>query len=163
MRTTRLSATLVLAVMALYFLSVPSSASVIGPPPITPCDAAVPSMTVLWPPNHKFVQVHVNGVADDNGDPMSIVIYSVFQDEPVNGTGDGDTAPDAVANMDGSVKLRAERSGTGDGRVYYVNFSAYDINGGMCVGIVTVCVPHDRGKGASACGDGGALYDSFSQ
>ena len=50
------------------------------------------------------------GQTADEGTPVT-------QDEPVNGLGDGDTGPDAVTLSDG-ILLRAERSGTGDGRVY---------------------------------------------
>jgi len=58
-----------------------------------------------------------------------------------------------------SVKLRSERLGNGDGRVYHVAFTASDGRGGRCSGTVTVCVPHDQGHGR-ACGDQGALVDS---
>jgi hypothetical protein len=47
----------------------------------------------------------------------------------------------------GTVFLRAERSGKGDGRVYRVHFTVRDTRGATCRGIVTVGVPHDQGKG----------------
>ena len=52
--------------------------------------------------------------------------------------------------------LRTERSGTGDGRVYHVSFTASDLEGSAS-GVVNVCVPHSRKNGAM---DGGALFDS---
>ncbi|HEX6865561.1 MAG TPA: hypothetical protein VF414_22225, partial [Thermoanaerobaculia bacterium] len=55
------------------------------------------------------------------------------------------------------VRVRAERSGQLDGRVYHLFFKAEDGRGGECEGEVTVCVPHDN-KGA--CVDQGALHDS---
>jgi hypothetical protein len=58
-----------------------------------------------------------------------------------------------------TVLLRAERSGTGNGRVYRISFSASDGVGGVCSGQVTVCVPHDRGN-ESICVDNGQVYDS---
>ncbi len=106
------------------------------------CDLAVPSLTALWPPNHKMVEVTIGGVTDPNTDPVTITVTSVTQDEPVNGLGDGDTSPDAVVQT-GSLLLRAERSGTGNGRVYVVHFTAND-GEGACNGTVTVGVPHDR-------------------
>ncbi|MDP3735489.1 MAG: myxococcus cysteine-rich repeat containing protein [bacterium] len=128
------------------------------------CKSAYPDPATLWPPNHKYVTVSVLGVTDPDGDAVVVMVNSVTQDEPVNGLGDGDTSPDAVINSDGTVKVRAERSGTpkvpGDGRVYHIGFMAEDGMGGKCAGTVLVCVPHDMGQG-SVCVDGGPLYDSL--
>ena len=71
--------------------------------------------------------------------------------------GDGDTSPDAVLQGD-KVLLRAERSGSGNGRVYQVSFTANDGHGGSCPGAVMVCVPHDRKPGT--CVNDGQRYDS---
>lgn len=123
------------------------------------CSAAAASLAELWPPNHKFRNVTVNGVTDPDGDVVTITITGVSQDEPLNGLGDGNTCPDAVIGA-GSVDLRAERTGTSkDGRVYHVAFTADDGNGGKCKGSVTVCVPHDQRPG-HVCVDQGPLYDS---
>lgn len=127
-------------------------------PPV--CDGAAASLTTLWPPNHKLVQLTVTGVTDPDGDTLDVTVTGVTQDEPLVGAGDGDTCPDASGvEVDETVSLRAERSGRGDGRVYRVAFTADDGEGGTCSGEVTVCVPHDQGKG-STCGDGGPLVDS---
>jgi len=40
------------------------------------------------------------------------------------------------------VKVRAERSGLGDGRVYRIAFTASDTQGGSCSGTAKVGVPH---------------------
>lgn len=134
-------------------------------PPI--CTTAAASVGVLWPPNHKMVNVSIDGVGDPEGGPVDVVIMNVMQDEPTNGLGDGDTAPDAVIHAGAVVELRAERAGTkkvpGDGRVYHVSFMATDSAGDVCAGEVTVCVPHDMGVGKPSgklCVDGGPLYDS---
>ena len=83
------------------------------------------------------------------------------QDEPVDGAGDGATAPDARDGARaGAVEVRAERSGRGDGRVYRIAFSGTDGNGGSCTGRVTVGVPHDRRAGSVAIDSGGS-HDSF--
>ncbi len=116
---------------------------------------AFPSEECLWPPKHNFVEIKILGVTDPN-DNASIVIDSVTQDEPTEGLGDGDTAIDAIINDDGSVLLRAERSGTGDGRIYKIEFTASDIEGSDS-GVVEVCVPHNRKREAV---DSGAIYDS---
>jgi hypothetical protein len=118
---------------------------------------------VLWPPNHKMVAVDIVGVTDPDGDPVSIVVKSIRQDEPVNTVGDGNTAPDASGVNTSTPKVRAERSGAphvpGDGRVYHIKFVATDPHGATCTGTVTVCVPHDQGPGIP-CVDQGPLYDS---
>jgi len=114
------------------------------------------SLTTLWPPNHGMVQVSITGVVDPNNN-ATISITGVTQDEPVNGTGDGDTDVDAVINNDGTVLLRAERAANGNGRVYHVHFTASDFEG-SAPGVVTVSVPHSK-KSDSAVDDG-ELYDS---
>jgi hypothetical protein len=120
------------------------------------CSAAAPSIDVLWPVNHKFFDVQVLGVTDPEGDPITITIDSIYQDEPVEGTDDGNTAPDGI--IDGEqVQVRAERDGEGNGRVYYISFTASDPYGGSCTGIIEVSVP--IGKKDTAVGDG-PLYDS---
>ena len=91
--------------------------------------------------------------------PTPATVTGVTQDEPLNGLGDGDTAPDAVI-QGSAVLLRAERAGGGNGRVYRIHFSADDGAGGTCTGSVTVCVPHDQGRGAE-CVDDGQIYNSL--
>jgi hypothetical protein len=129
------------------------------------CSAAAATMATLWPPNHKLVDVGVQGVTDPQGQPVTIRIDSIRQDEPTNTFGDGDTCPDAEGVGTDTAALRAERSGTnkvpGDGRVYHLGFTATDPDGFRCTGEVTSCVPHDQGQGAT-CVDEGPLYDSLS-
>lgn len=97
----------------------------------------------------------MSGVTDPDGDPVSLLVTAVAQDEPVAAR----TCPDAApAPVDGSVQLRATRSHSGDGRVYHVFFSADDAQGGQGSGSVTVCVPRNRKDGS--CVDGGPLVDS---
>ena len=90
--------------------------------------------------------VGITGLADPTT-TTTITITGVTQDESTNGQGDGDTPIDAVINADGTVLLRAERSGTGDGRVYHVSFTASDMEGSAS-GVVKVSVPHSPKKPA---------------
>ena len=123
------------------------------------CSRAYPSVSLLWPPNHKLVDVSINGITYPENLPTTVTITRVQQDEPVNGLGDGDSSPDAFGVGAAYVQLRAERSGTGNGRVYIVDFSATDADGDRCNGTVTVGVPHDQG-GKKPPIDDGIRYDS---
>ena len=116
---------------------------------------AHPSVSTLWPPNHSMVQISILGVIDAEHN-STITITGVTQDEPTNGNGDGDTDVDAVINCDGTVLLRAERAGNGNGRVYHIHFTASDFEGSAS-GVVKVSVPHNKKDTAI---DGGELYDS---
>jgi subtilisin-like proprotein convertase family protein len=102
---------------------------------------------VLWPPNHKMVDVVVNYSTSDNCTPSSAIVcsLSVSSNEPVNGTGDGDTAPDWQIIDAHQVKLRAERSGGGNGRIYTITITCTDAAGNVKTQTVTVSVPHDQG------------------
>ena len=102
-----------------------------------------------------MTEVSILGVSDPE-DNASIVIDSVTSDESTKGTGDGDTAVDAIINANGTVLLRAERSGNGDGRIYRVNFTATDYEGSAS-GSVDVCVRHNKKQTAI---DSGQNYDA---
>lgn len=125
------------------------------------CSEAYPSMDIIWPPNHKFVDINILGVTDPDGDPVTITINRIMQDEPVQTHGDGNFEPDGQGVGTDTASLRAERSGTkkvpGDGRVYHIYFTAEDGRGGVCRGEVQVGVPHDV-KDIPV--DGGAIYVS---
>jgi hypothetical protein len=118
------------------------------------CSRAKAEPDVLWPANHRLVEIAITGVTDPDGDPVTITVTGNTQDEPTNGVGDGDTAPDGFGVGTSKAQVRAERSGTGNGRVYAISFKAEDGKGGACTGVVKVSVPHDRGKGSVAVDDG---------
>jgi hypothetical protein len=77
------------------------------------------------------------------------VAFTITSDEPVNGLGDGDTAPDWAVQQAGvstyDVSVRAERSGLGDGRVYTIGAVAMDRAGNASPARSgTVTVPHNQ-------------------
>jgi hypothetical protein len=134
-----------------------SSCVVLNEPP--DCSQAAATPGELWPPNHKKVDlIDIAGVTDPDGDPVTITVDGIFQDEEVlaPGKGSGHTAPDAFLDP---PSVRRERDGTGNGRVYTIDFTADDGQGGSCQGTVAVCVPHDQRKG-HVCIDDGPLFDS---
>ncbi|MSS72348.1 MAG: DUF5011 domain-containing protein, partial [Candidatus Latescibacteria bacterium] len=114
------------------------------------CENAAPSIAEIWPPNHKMVDVSILNVTDPDGDPVTITITKITQDEPLNTVGDGNTEPDGAILGPNHAQVRAERTGTkkvpGNGRCYHISFTASDglPQGGTCEGVVEVCVPHDQ-------------------
>src|SRR5712692_385328 len=98
---------------------------------------------VLWPPNHTMVPVTVNYNVSDNGIPFTCSL-SVVSNEPINGTGDGDTSPDWQVLDANHVLLRAERAGNGNGRVYTITITCTNSGGVSAQGMVTVSVPHNQ-------------------
>ena len=117
-------------------------------------DTRAPTLTMnvtptrLWPPNHTMRLVASNVAAADACDPNPALVVTVTSNEPVNGLGDGDTAPDWSVEQDGAglvdVWVRAERSGLGDGRVYSLSAVATDGSGNATSSAGTVRVPHNQ-------------------
>jgi len=96
-------------------------------------------------------------VTDPDCDTVTIRIDKIMQDEPVNGTGDGNTCADATGIGTAMAQLRAERSGNGNGRVYTIYFTAMDSKGASSQGSVKVSVTKNAKDTAI---DDGAKYDS---
>jgi hypothetical protein len=116
-------------------------------PPNLPPDIsnARPSIEILWPPNNRMVNVQIEGVTDPDGDPVQVILTSVQQNEPVSVSKKDRNAPDAILLGSDGVLLRAERLGNGNGRTYWINFTASDGKpGGEIQGAVAVFVPHDQ-------------------
>jgi hypothetical protein len=137
--------------------------TVIDVPPPPPsnrapiCTTAAPSVSEIWPPNHQLVGIGITGITDPDHDALTVKVLKIFQDEPTNGDGDGETAIDGFGIGASRALVRAERSGRRNGRVYYITFSAVDPSGASCTGTVSVGVPHDQAH--AAVGDG-PLFDS---
>ncbi|MFZ3323464.1 MAG: kelch repeat-containing protein [Usitatibacter sp.] len=100
----------------------------------------------LWPPNKKMVQVAtitsndaLSGIA-----PGSLTVTGTSSERSDPGK------PDVVITPNGSggfvVQLRADRLGTGTGRVYTLNATATDLAGNSTAATATCIVPHDQGN-----------------
>ncbi len=99
-------------------------------------------MPTLWPPKHQLVDVTVNYNATDNCEVDCTL--TVTSNEPINGLGDGDTAPDWEVIDAHHVRLRAERSGKGRGRIYTITITCKDHANNTTVRAVTVTVPQNQ-------------------
>jgi hypothetical protein len=121
---------------------------------------ATASPASLWPANNKMQEIKILNVVDPDGDPVTITITAITQDEPVNQTGSKKKEPDAEGIGTDTARVRAERDGNGNGRVYKIKFKASDDKGATAEGSVCVCVPHDQGE--HVCIDDGQNYDSTS-
>lgn len=99
----------------------------------------------LWPPNHQLVNVaNVSATDGLSGMAPESLRVTATSNEPVNAAGSGHTTPDIVING-GSVQVRAERSGSGAGRVYTIQATAADVAGNVASASGVCTVPHDRG------------------
>ena len=104
----------------------------------------------LWPPNHTMRDITVNYQLSDNCVNSPATALSVSSNEPINGTGDGDTAPDWTITDNHHVKLRAERSGNGSGRIYTITISSNDGCNATATAITKVTVPKNNSQNKTA-------------
>ena len=132
-------------------------------PPLISAISARPN--VLWPPNHKMVNVAVKYNATDNCGKPACKISSVTSNEPIN------SSDYAIVDAH-HIRLRAEREerdnhdeetrgdsynhdeerrgfkrlGNNDDRIYTINITCGDAFSNSSTRAVTVSVPHDKGK-----------------
>jgi subtilisin-like proprotein convertase family protein len=123
---------------------------------VTVSDTEAPTLTAslapdaLWPPNHRMVDVAAGWSAADNCGPPSVLLTGISSNEPddASGVGDGNTTGDIQNATSGTAdtlfSLRAECSGSGQGRFYAASYIATDSSGNTVVANPTVFVPHDQ-------------------
>ena len=99
------------------------------PPTIT----ASVDVNTLWPPNHQMVDVGLHISATDNTGTAT-TSFVVLSDED-----DGDSS-----DASGSLLLRAERLGTGDGRVYLIVITSTDAFSNTSTKCLAVVVPKSQ-------------------
>ena len=111
--------------------------------PVVQCSNIVET---LWPPRHNMVTVGLGVTAiDDCGGSTVETAVSVFGDEDdETPTGDGKFSPDAKNIGVGTLRLRAERRGDADGRVYLIHAAATDPTGNTGVNCCAVTVTHSQ-------------------
>ncbi|RCW46385.1 pectin methylesterase-like acyl-CoA thioesterase [Paenibacillus prosopidis] len=123
--------------------------------PVNNIDKTAPTLrivldkTTLLPVNHQLETVNASIYADDGMSGIdSVVLASITSNEPDDGLGYGDQPNDIqgaqYGTPDTSFMLRAERAGTGSGRVYTITYNATDKVGNKTTVSVTVTVPREQ-------------------
>jgi hypothetical protein len=111
-------------------------------PPTVACSA---SPNILWPPNNKLVPIDVSvNVSDALSGSGGFTLVSVSSNEPDSGQGDIQGFLTGTASTSG--QLRAQRLGSGTGRVYTLTYTGSDRAGNTALCTTTVSVPHDQGN-----------------
>jgi hypothetical protein len=136
--------------------AISNSGSKIGVPPGTSCDKYIldqgtdnsfgrlevtgltPTPNSLWPPNRKMVPVSFDLTTSDGCGAVSCRIVNVTSSEPADPAGDWELAGPLL------LRLRADRLGKGDGRVYAITVECRDEMGSTASKTVLVSVPHDQ-------------------
>ena len=127
---------------------------------ITVEDTLAPTTTSrgreLWPPNHDYETLTLadcalvvdacEGELDAN---VVGTILSIYSDEPEESNGDGNTTSDIDIVDEHTFRVRSERQGGGNGRVYGVSFIVTDSAGNTSEEVCSVSVPHDQSGSAS--------------
>ncbi|MDQ3552150.1 MAG: T9SS type A sorting domain-containing protein [Bacteroidota bacterium] len=101
------------------------------------------SATELWPPNNKMRNVTVSYSSTDNFPGAVTCNLSVSSNEPVTSKTDK-SSPDWVVVNNNMVQLRAERAGSGSGRIYTITVTCTDLQGNSSSSSTTVEVKHDQ-------------------
>ena len=94
------------------------------------CSVAEP---LLWPPNHRLVNVGLSVTVDPPDANLHLLVYA----------GDNASPADAADLGPGTLQVRSERQGNGAGRVYLIVTTATN-SGGTSFDVCAVAVPHDH-------------------
>jgi len=122
----------------------------------TPCNDSPPEITVtvnpeiLWPPNHKMVNIAATVNVEDDFDPNpDWHLLSITSNESEYGPGKK-SYPDIIDaelyTEDTNFHLRAERLGDGTGRIYTITYEAIDESGNSTTAEAYVTVPYNLDK-----------------
>jgi len=99
--------------------------------------SVTPSVTSLWPPDKGMVPVSFSVSVTDDVDPApSCQVIGVTSNEGSSG--------DWQITGATSVQLRADRLGSGHGRIYVINVRCTDASGNASTATAAVIVPHDQ-------------------
>jgi hypothetical protein len=119
----------------------------------------------LWSPNHAYYQFSIADCvvdwSDNCDEPIELLdnlaIVNVTSDEPNLAPGSGNTCDDVEITNPTTFRVRAERIGGGDGRVYTANFETTDTAGNDTRGSCQIVVPPNMSPGVESIDSGCAL------
>jgi hypothetical protein len=116
------------------------------PPIVTPQADANGFSATLWPPNHSMQTVSLSdciaSITDQCDGTAPATIVRVTSDELVKRN--GKKSEDMVIVDSKTVQLRADRDGSGNGRVYTIFANVTDDDGNTTQVACKVQVPHDQ-------------------
>ncbi|HET8645365.1 MAG TPA: cadherin-like domain-containing protein, partial [Vicinamibacteria bacterium] len=112
-----------------------------------PAAVATTALSQLWPPEHAFVDVGLRVVASDPSGVPPTAALEVWSDEAED-AGPPVHTPDAELSAQ-ALRLRSERLGDGDGRVYLL-IARVSGASGRTHACATVTVPHSQSEDALA-------------
>jgi len=99
----------------------------------------VATPNILWPPNHKMVDVRIDGSATDVTSGIASVVITVSDEYGIYNM--------PVSGFGSTIQLEAWRDGSDkDGRVYTITVIATDMAGNQSTATTMVTVPHDMRK-----------------
>jgi hypothetical protein len=91
---------------------------------------------ILWPPNHKMMNVWIGGSVEDGGSGIDSTVITVTDEYGIYNM--------TVPEFGSAVQLESWRAGTDkDGRVYTIIAVTTDKAGNQSTGTTIVVVPHD--------------------
>ena len=105
---------------------------------------------ILWPPNHKMIDVTIYSNAWDNSGLPITLSAEVSSSEDPDKDGDGHTIPDftkpVIDQNTGiiTLQLRSERSGKGKGRIYTITITAKDSSDNTSTANVEIKAPRNK-------------------
>ena len=98
------------------------------------------SPSILWPPNHKMVNVLIGGSITDGGSGIASTIITVTDEYGIYNM--------TVPGFGSAIQLESWRAGTDmDGRLYTITAVITDKAGNQSTATTTVLVPHDAPPG----------------
>lgn len=114
-----------------------------------PTVSCATAASVIWSPDHKFIDVGLTISATDESGATPRVYVQVYSNEDDDETGKGNFSPDARL-VPPQLLLRAERSESGKGRVYFIVVTAVNASGKFARDSSIVVVPHDQSEASLA-------------
>ena len=104
------------------------------------CHLAQARPAALYSNDQLFKTIQIDGVSDPDGDPFTVTIREIYQDEPISGLDFGFASPDGQGIGTNAAEIRSEYGAKGNGRQYRIGFIVKDDRGGLCAGKVYVRV-----------------------